>query len=519
MSKSSLPISNPLNLASKCLPVLALLFAGCVSAPLDYPKDSSVAITNTADTVEAAAVNKWMDGDTESDGFYPLIAGFDAFGARLALMDRADVSIDAQYFLMKPDNAGHVFSAKLIEAADRGVRVRLLLDDIFTTVEDIDLAVLDDHPNIELRILNPIARKGVFAFNYIGHFSLANRRMHNKAFVVDNQVAVVGGRNIAEEYFQLSNEGAFLDFDMLTVGPIVREVSSNFDTYWNHQLAVPMEALYTKGSPERLEQARVALRHEMQEAGETIYAEAINTPLMKQLDEQSLSPYIARARLFSDYPDKLLEKVSEEQQVVVNEMRKVLAGAEKEIILVTPYFIPRKRGIELIRELRARDIRIVVVTNSLATNNHTAVHSSYASYRKDLLKAGVELWEARVDAAKIANEDGEGGFDHLTLHTKGILIDRNKVFVGSLNLDPRSIDINSEMGLLIESSELAGTLTDSVTARIPDIAYRLQLDGNNKITWHATIDGQEVVETRDPQTSAWKRFQAWFLKIAPEKQL
>lgn len=196
-----------------------------------------------------------------------------------------------------------------------------------------------------------------------------------------------------------------------------------------------------------------------------------------------------------------------------------MLSAESEIFIYTPYFIPRKGGIELIKELRSMGIRIILVTNSLATNNHTSVFSAYSSYRKDVLKAGVELWEARADAAKITTPDGETQLDKLTLHTKGILIDRKRIFVGSLNLDPRSIDINTEMGLLIDSPEMGQLLTENSMMNVPKMAYRLKLDENNKITWHATIDGQEVVETKEPQTSGWRRFSAWFLKIAPEKQL
>jgi putative cardiolipin synthase len=200
-------------------------------------------------------------------------------------------------------------------------------------------------------------------------------------------------------------------------------------------------------------------------------------------------------------------------------MRAVLADADKESISVTPYFIPRERGLEFIRGLTAKGIRVIILTNSLATNNHTSVHSAYSSYRKDLLRAGVELWEARADAAKFTTEEGETQLEHLTLHTKGVLIDRKRIFVGSLNLDPRSIDINTEMGLLIDSPELGARLTETALQGIQHVGYRLQLGEDNKITWHATIDGQEVIETREPQTSRWKRFTAWFLKIAPERQL
>lgn len=501
------------------VPLLLTLLAGCASAPLHYPKEESFAFADTSHTQQSVKVQQWVGGRDDVNGFYPLSMGFDAFGARLRLMDMAEASIDAQYFLMKPDYAGLVFASKLLEAADRGVRVRFLLDDVFTSVEDIDLAMLDAHPNIEVRIFNPIARKGLSAFNYIGHFSLLNRRMHNKAFVVDNQVAVVGGRNIAAEYYQLETTGEFFDFDMLSVGPIVREVSSQFDRYWNHELAVPMEALFKEDDEEIIEQRRAKVKQRMAEAGQSIYAEAVKTPLMKQLISLELKPYIAQARLITDDPQKLLEDVSQEQQIVVNEMRQALMEAENEIMIVTPYLIPRDRGIELVKKLHDRGIRITILTNSLATNNHTTVHSAYASYRKKLLEAGVELWEARADAAKITTPEGESQLDKLTLHTKGILIDRKRVFVGSLNLDPRSLDINTEMGLLIDSPELGERLTESSRKRIPMIAYRVKMDDEGELSWHATIDGKEVVETTEPQTSGWDRFKAWFLKIAPEKQL
>lgn len=499
--------------------LLSLVLGGCVSVPLDSPKEASVAIADTTNTSKVEKIEDWLGGQTGVNGFYPLMQGFDAFGVRLKLMDVAEVSVDAQYFMMTADKAGLVFSSKLLDAADRGVRVRLLLDDIFTTVEDVGLAMLDDHPNIEVRIFNPISRKGIYSFNYLGHFSLANRRMHNKSFIVDNQLAVVGGRNIAEEYFQLETTGEFIDFDVLGAGPIVREVSAEFDTYWNHKLAVPMAALFDEEDRTKIDSAHAKINQAMAEAGETIYADAVHTPLMQQALAGELPPFIAEARLLTDNPDKLLEDVSADQQILVNEMREVAAAAENEIIIFTPYFIPRKKGIEFIKSLRNKGIRVTIVTNSLATNNHTSVHSSYANYRKDLLKAGVELWEARADAAKFTTKEGEVKLEHLTLHTKGVLIDRKRIFAGSLNLDPRSIDINTEMGVLIESPELGALLSDKARRSIPSMAYRLQLDDNNKITWHATIDGKEVVETKEPQTNSWRRFSAWFLKIAPEKQL
>jgi len=501
------------------LAIVSVLLPACVSAPLNYPKQESLALTDVSTTQQAINALEWVGGKEDVNGFYPLTEGFDAFGARLKLMDNAEKSLDIQYFLMKPDNAGLVFAAEMLKAADRGVRIRLLLDDIFTTVDVNDLAILDDHPNIDVRLFNPIARKGIPLLNYLGHFSLTNRRMHNKSFVADNRIAVVGGRNIAVEYFQLESSGEFVDFDMFAVGPVVRKVSSQFDLYWNHQLAIPLKAFYNADDKDVLQASRVLLEQEMAKAGQSIYAEAIQTPVLKKFQAGEASPYVAPARLITDDPDKLLHEISDDHKIVANEIRQALVEAESEIILITPYFIPRKGGIELLRKIRDKGVRVTVVTNSLATNNHTPVHSAYASYRRRLLDVGVELWEARVDAAKIILPDGESQLDKLTLHTKGILIDRKRVFVGSLNLDPRSVDINTEMGLLIDSVEMGEFMTERVRQNIPKIAYRVNMDEDRNLRWHATINGREVIETKEPQTTAWQRFKAWVMKIAPESQL
>lgn len=499
---------------------LQLAIAGCVSMPLDYPKEPSRALTDTADTYLAGESAKWRDGQLQGNGFYSLIEGKDAFGARLVLMSEAEKSIDAQYFLMKPDNAGLVFTEKLMKAADRGVRVRLLLDDVFTTVDDSYFSYMNAHPNIEVRIFNPISRKGLYWLNYVGQFSLANRRMHNKSFIIDNQAAIVGGRNIAVEYFQLETTGEFIDFDMFVAGPIVKDISDSFDIYWNNELAVPMEALSDKPDQKQPQQEAETVRLLMEKAGNSIYADAMNTQLMRQFSANELDPYMAKARVIVDDPGKLRAEISEEHQVLATEIAKVLNDSTQEIIIITPYLIPGKSGIEFFRRLRDKGVRIVVLTNSLASNNHAAVHSAYSSYRKDLLEAGVELWEARANAVEITVEpDSTTLKNPLTLHTKGILIDRRQIFVGSLNLDPRSIDINTEMGLLIESEALVSEIVDDVLISIPRIAYRLQLDDSGKISWHANIDGREVIETKEPLTSGWQRFTAWLLRIMPEQQL
>jgi putative cardiolipin synthase len=457
--------------------------------------------------------------DPESNGFYPLIEGKDAFGARLVLMDNAENSIDAQYFLMKPDDAGLVFAHAMLRAADRGVRVRLLIDDVFTTVKDRALIYLNEHPNIDVRIFNPISRKGFRVLNFLWNFSRSNRRMHNKSLTIDNALSIVGGRNIADEYFQLDAKGEFIDFDMIAAGPIVQEVSDSFGAYWNHELATPMEALYEGANADEREQFRQRFDSRMEESGHSVYGDVVNKVMTQHRLTGDVEPFIADARAIIDDPQKLMEQVCDEHKIVAREITAALDSAQSEILIYTPYFIPRSNGMELIERIRARGVRIVLLTNSLATNNHTSVHSAYASYRKRLLAAGVEVWEARGDAAYQERDDGTKTRRYLTLHTKGIMIDRRYTFVGSLNLDPRSFDLNSELGIMVDSIEMATALAERTSRRLPEIAYRLKLEKDDSITWHATVDGQYVVATKEPLTSGWRRLLAWLLRILPEGQL
>jgi putative cardiolipin synthase len=225
----------------------------------------------------------------------------------------------------------------------------------------------------------------------------------------------------------------------------------------------------------------------------------------------------ANAEVLVDDPDKLENPVSEEFKQLAADLNQILQGAEYEIIFISPYYVPRDNGVEYARNLVDRGLRVVVATNSLASNNHVPVHSGYTRYRKDVIRAGVEIYETRADAGRDA-QDGDGP-DLFTLHTKLILIDRRYLFVGSLNLDPRSIDINAEMGLLIDSVELTGALAKALDELIPKLAYRVTLNDDGKLEWHAMIDGAEVVESNEPQASAWLRFKSWFMKIAPESQL
>lgn len=499
--------------------LVALVLSGCATAPLDFPKQESVALTATSDTRLGEKVSSWTSSHPGKSGFYPLIAGIDALGARLALIDRAERSIDAQYFLMKPDTAGSLFAAKLLEAADRGVRVRLLLDDIFTTVPDIAFRVLNQHPNIELRLFNPVGRDGIYYANFLGNFKLANRRMHNKSFTVDNQVSIVGGRNIADEYFELLTDAEFRDFDMLAIGPVAMDISGIFDRFWNHQLSVPMEAYKTGKKSPGLETARANIDRAVIDTNRQVYERSQSSAIIKDLLNDQSEYFPAQSWVVTDDPDKLVNKVSSDHQILVKELAGVLAEAGSEIVVISPYFIPGKKGVEFWRSITSKGVRVVVLTNSLATNNHVPVHSGYARYRHDLLEAGVELYEIRVDAAQVPDGDDQQGYEAVTLHTKALSIDQRYTFVGSLNLDPRSIDINTEMGVLIDNADLTSGLTQRFFEKLPSMAYRVSENTNGKLRWTAEISGEQVTETSEPQTSAWLRFKAILFRIFPESQL
>ena len=505
-----------MNLRRLLIFLAVLGLSGCATAPFDYPRESSVAISPTEETSLRRRAESWVAENPGPSGFYPLISGHDAFGARLRLMEAAEKSIDAQYFMMKGDVAGHVFAASLINAADRGVRVRFLLDDVFTTASDEELELLDAHPNIEMRLYNPIARRGIGTLNFLADFKRANRRMHNKSFIVDNQIAIVGGRNIADEYFELNPKGVFLDLDVIALGPVAQQVSEEFDEYWNDSRTLPMAAFASRFSAEDLIQARAEIDETMRTVVDSAFNAAIDSQLLHDLVDGRQALYSAEAELITDHPEKLTHEVATEQEVLVQRLQAVISAARKEVIVFTPYFVPQDAGVALWGSVVSNGVRVIILTNSLASNNHTAVHSGYARYRKPILDAGVELYEARADA--VDHSDGNQA-EKLTLHTKAMIIDREIVFVGSLNLDPRSVEINSEMGLLIHSSELGEELAASALQIIPSIAYRVELNSKGKLQWRATIDGEEVIETSEQLASGWRKFLAFLLKVVPESQL
>jgi cardiolipin synthase C len=494
---------------------LLLVLAGCVGVPFDYPKTTTHTLPIDPNTPAGAASMDWRELHGDKSGFIGLSNGTEALGARLKMMVGARSTIDAQYFILKDDRAGALFTGKMLRAADRGVRVRLLIDDIFTTGIDEALTLLDSHPNIEVRLFNPLSRQSFKFWSYLMSFDRVNRRMHNKSFTVDNAMSIVGGRNIGEEYFQLKQNVMFEDFEVLTIGPMVDEISANFDTYWNSELSVPVEAFGIKVNTQDLDKWRAYIQAKADEGAQGIYAQAVNSTLLQDIRERRVEPVPAEAQMISDPPDKLLNKVGDRELATLGvEIGERFRAAAKEILIITPYFIPQESGTRTLEEILGKGVRVIIVTNSLASTNHVAVHSGYARYRKRLLRAGAEMHEIRAD---FIGKDTDWGHkpDKVTLHSKASVIDRETIFVGSLNFDPRSILINTEMGIFIDAPSIGESFTRNLIDDLRRVTWKVDLDEQGKLRWTYNWKDEQQVVHKEPQASWGLRFKAGLYGILP----
>ena len=496
--------------------LILCILASCSSIPTDYSKPFSSALPDTVDTRLGQRVQAVSQGYAGQSGFYLIRDGVESLAARTQLAETAERSIDIQCFYILKDVVGRIVINSLLQAADRGVRVRLLLDDFGTSGYDESLKALDSHQNIEVHIFNPFVHRSFRILDFATDFSRLNHRMHNKSVTFDNQVTIVGGRNIGADYFGASKTHRFADLDVLGVGPVAAEVSKAFDRHWNHEVSVPVSALLPgKVAPGVLDG--------MRDRVDEIANEAEGTPYGRILDASNVGGAVIRdneltfsdAIVVADPPDKASEDFDpDDPDLIRSELGPFIRGAQSELFVSTPYFVPRDTGVALFRELRERGVKVVVVTNSLASNDMTPVHSGYARYRDDLLALGVELWEVKRDRDR-THESSKLGISQSTLHMKAFVIDRRQLFVGSFNWDPRSQYINTEMGVFFDSTALAASAADTFQSLLPKVAYRVELDENGDLRWTDFTAQPAVIHRQEPNAGLWLRFKAGFYRFMP----
>jgi cardiolipin synthase C len=449
-------------------------------------------------------------------GFSLLSHGREAFIVRLALADLAERSLDMQYYVWDGDTTGRIIVDRVMKAADRGVRVRLLVDDPYYKASDPVKAALDAHPNVEIRLFNPLSNRNWSAFDFIVDFGRVNRRMHNKLMVADNAAAIVGGRNIGDIYYGVNTIANYRDLDVLAVGPVVRDLSGVFDRYWNNPSTVPIAALVDRAyGAGDLDAIRTRLREEIAAADYPYPIDQDLDELAERGAELRDNLVWAHGQVIADDPEKIAR--GKESDDVVEFIRGRVAQLKEELLVESPYFVLPARAQATLKALHERNIRVRVLTNSLASNDMLPAHSGYAKTRRRLLENGMELYELRPDTdAFRPGWSLLSGLSRAALHTKAMAFDREAVFIGSFNLDPRSAVINTEAGLYIESPELAERLRAYMaTGVMPANSYRVLLNPNDEIVWETVKDGQSVRYPDEPEVGFCRRIAADLLKLLP----
>jgi putative cardiolipin synthase len=383
---------------SSLLVALALVVSGCATLPPPKDRVETTALTDTAETRLGRAVAPRVAENPDKTGIHALPNPRDAFAARILLARAAEKSIDTQYFIWNGDHVGYALFQALWQAAERGVRVRLLLDDMNTGGLDPTISALAAHPNVEVRLYNPLAVRDPRVLNFLTDFTRVNRRMHNKSFTADNQATVVGGRNIADEYFGAGGGLAFADLDVLAVGPAVQEVSKEFDVYWNGASAYPASSFVGPSAPDGAANLEARFAANRADPESIAYADAVRaTPLVRDLLDRKLSFEWTTAQIVYDDPAKTLDTTERTDVLLFPALVRKMGRPEKALDIVSPYFVPGAGGTEHLAELAKSGIAVRILTNSLAASDEKSVHSGYATRRRDLLQAGVRLYEIRAE--------------------------------------------------------------------------------------------------------------------------
>lgn len=490
--------------------------SGCALQPNRENIVPSYALAVDEQGSVAKVVRKMQAGGGVSDtssGVHLLSDGPDAFAARISVVRMAEKSIDVQYYLYHQDATGILFSGLLWEAADRGVRVRLLLDDLEKRDRDYPLTVLEAHPNIEVRLYNPYYRRhGRWWQTPLGFLRL-NHRMHNKSITVDNRLTILGGRNLGDEYFAANKHVNFRDLDVIAAGPVAGEVSEQFDDYWNSSLVFPLDSLkISKARRKDAERVKQEFLASLTSLHESTYLKALkDTAVDEHIRNGVLTMMWEPMKIWSDEPNLATMRArTGDGRLVIDHLLKLFREAQKSIYIVSPYFVPERAGTEILTNAATAGVDVVVVTNSLASNDVVATHSGYAKRRRDLLEGGVQLFETKSDPnvkPKIWSLSSR-----TSLHAKTFVIDERWVFIGSFNLDPRSAWINTEMGILVDSPKLAKSMIAGVASQLEAATYQVVLEDGNFV-WKDRETGSDY--DTDPDASLGRRVLAKVMSWLP----
>ncbi|SUA91351.1 Putative cardiolipin synthase YbhO [Pandoraea pulmonicola] len=522
---------------------LVVCVAACTSVrPPAEPSQWTAHTPASTPGALASALAPAIRAHDNQSGFQLLATGSAAFMTRVALVQAAQHSLDVQYYSAGEDITGRLLLQSLLDAADRGVRIRMLVDDINRRRTDPAFAVLDQHRNIEIRVFNPFGTRDTTllerAGNLLARFDQLNRRMHNKALVADNQVAIIGGRNLGDEYFDANPDLSFRDFDLLCAGPVVNAVSHSFDHFWTSPQTYPLKQVQSKIDDETLAATREALAQHWRDADALPAGrEALHQPpLADSLRTGRVPLFWAPAELAADTPDKLDAPADQTQSAPGEKLRQLAAKAQSEFLIISPYFVPMEGGVRFLSKLAQRGVKVRVLTNSLAATDVVPVHAGYARYRPALLKAGIELYEfkpIRSDTGAPSPRRVQfGGSSRASLHGKAYVIDRRDVVLGSFNLDPRSVRLNTELAIVIHSPDFAERMArifDRATA--PRASFRVELAPPGAtpptptpptmpaLRWVGEENGQPRIFDVEPYASFWRNAVTGAFTLLPSDDL
>ena len=508
---------------------LVLVVLACAACSPPHPglvKQPSTALPPTTTTPGARYVKTEVARHGGQSGFRLLTRSNNALLSRISLADHAKHSIDLQYYIFNNDETGRLVAQRLLMAADRGVRVRLLVDDINVDGTLNMLDALDAHPNIEVRRFNPFATRKPSMLSKATQFLLdghrLNRRMHNKSFIVDGNVAIVGGRNIGNDYFDADEATNFRDLDLIAIGPVVKQASSAFDDYWNCDAAYPVTAYGKHADHYDLAKLRKDLAHDARTFAKSDYAQAIlDDDFNGATADRRGQWFWGHANLIADEPEKIDATEDQPELRIGPDIKVMTDSAQHSLRVISPYFIPGDSGTRYLSSLARRGIDVKVLTNSLASNDEPAVYTGYSRYRRPLLESGVHLYELQSAAGTPQPATAGGTSSGVSLHAKAVVVDDQKVFIGSMNMDARSRLLNTEMGIIVDSAPLAEAVIRFFdAATLPSSAYRVVLIPQGTphagdLQWQAAKDGKPVTFDHDPDASVQRRAEVQLLKLLP----